>query len=250
MLFGGNYDDDPEGGARATVGFWFNRYQTFGVYARGFQLGGEAVTNTIGQSGEFLGLRDYRAGDALRHIHWKGWAKTGKPIVKEFEDTYFPRYGLVLDNCVGPGDEVLFEEAVSVAASFAVAIDTKRCLLDLMFIKDEAIVMTAGRGLAKTEKVLEVLAGVEAEREENFESLQRLVGSYRDELSCCLCVFPGWAAVRAEFVRQLARSGLDVVCLILCRDSDEGARQLEQDPVPCRHLLLDLGNVQESLMTL
>ena len=118
-----------------------------------FQLGGEALSNAIGQSGEFLGLRDYRPGDALRHIHWKSWAKTGRPIVKEFEDVFFPRYGLVLDNFAGPGDEDLFEEAVSVAASFASAIDTKRSLLDLMFIRDEAIVVTAGRGLAKPEKL-------------------------------------------------------------------------------------------------
>ncbi|NNM28657.1 MAG: DUF58 domain-containing protein, partial [Akkermansiaceae bacterium] len=105
-----------------------------------FQIGGEAVSNTIGLSGEFIGLRDYRPGDAMRHIHWKNWAKTGEPIVKEFEDTYFPRYGLVLDNFVDPGAGDLFEEAVSVAASFAVSIDTKRSLLDLMFVKDKAIV--------------------------------------------------------------------------------------------------------------
>jgi uncharacterized protein (DUF58 family) len=215
-----------------------------------FQLGGEAVTNTIGLSGEFLGLRDYRSGDALRHIHWKGWAKTGRPIVKEFENTYFPRYGLVLDNCVESGDEEVFEEAVSVAASFASAIDTKRSLLDLMFIKDEAIVMTAGQGLAKAEKMLEVLAGVEAEREENFESLQRLVRSYRDEFSACLCVFPGWTPERADFVQGLARSGLQMICMVVCRDRIATEALMEQDPVPCRRLVLETGSIQTQLMAL
>ncbi len=215
-----------------------------------FQAGGEAVTNTIGLSGEFLGLRDYRSGDALRHIHWKGWAKTGRPIVKEFEDTYFPRYGLVLDNCVESGDEEVFEETVSVAASFAAAIDTKRSLLDLMFIKDEAIVMTAGQGLAKAEKMLEVLAGVEAEREEHLESLRHLVGSYRDELSACVCVFPGWSPERAEFVQNLAKIGLNMICMIVCRDRPETEARLARDPVPCRCLLLEVGSIAGQLMSL
>jgi uncharacterized protein (DUF58 family) len=215
-----------------------------------FQLGGEVAAKTVGTSGEVLGLRDYRSGDALRHIHWKGWAKTGRPIVKEFEDACFPRYGLVLDNCVDDGDAEVFEEAVSVAASFAAAIDTKRSLLDLMFIKDEAIVMTAGQGLAKAEKMLEVLAGVEAEREENFESLRRLVASYQDDFSACLGVFPGWTPERASFVKSLATSGLEVVCMIVCRHEHKTAALLKRHPVPCRALLLELGRVQEQLMTL
>lgn len=215
-----------------------------------FQLGGEVAAKTVGTSGEVIGLRDYRSGDALRHIHWKGWAKTGRPIVKEFEDACFPRYGLVLDNCVEDGDADVFEEAVSVAASFAAAIDTKRSLLDLMFIKDEAIVMTAGQGLAKAEKMLEVLAGVEAEREENFESLRRLVAAYQDDFSACLCVFPGWTPERASFVKGLATTGLEVVCMIVCREEARTAALLKRDPVPCRTLLLELGSIREQLMTL
>ena len=62
-----------------------------------FKITGETNTNAIGNSGEFVGLRDYRPGDPLRQIHWKSWARTGRPIVKELEDTFYPRYGLVLD---------------------------------------------------------------------------------------------------------------------------------------------------------
>lgn len=214
------------------------------------QMGGEAVSNSVGHSGEILGLRDYRAGDALRHIHWKGWAKAGRPIVKEFEDNYFPRYGLVLDNCVELGDDEAFEEAVSVAASFASAIDTKRSLLDLMFVNEEAIVMTAGQGIAKAEKMLEVLAAVEPEVLENFERLRRLVYEHRDEFSACLCVFPAWSPTRAEFLRSMARGGLEVIGLIVCRDVEEVQQQLREDPVPCRCVLLEPGSIQEGLMTL
>jgi uncharacterized protein (DUF58 family) len=215
-----------------------------------FQLGGEAVSNTIGQSGEFLGLREYRPGDAMRHIHWKGWAKIGRPIVREFEDVYYPRYGLVLDNFAEHGDEDLFEEAVSVAASFASVIDTRRSLLDLMFIKDEAIIVTAGRGEAKAEKLLEVLAAVEAEPEENLEALERLVRGHREDLTACLCVFTGWSAERAAFQKQLVSGGLETIALVLCRDAAAVRAATRDEPMPCRHLLLEPPRVQEGLLKL
>src|SRR5690606_25740781 len=48
-----------------------------------FQTGDETATNAIGNTGEFVGLRDYRPGDPLRQIHWKSWARVGHPVVKE-----------------------------------------------------------------------------------------------------------------------------------------------------------------------
>ena len=215
-----------------------------------FQLGGEAVSNTPGQSGECLGLRDYRSGDSLRHIHWKSWARTGRPIVKEFEDVYFPRYGLVLDNFAEHGDDELFEESVSVAASFASAIDTRRSSLDLMFIRDGGILVKAGRGEARAEKALEVLAAVEAKSEEHFDDLEVLVRRHGGQFSACICVFTGWSPVRARFLRSLVAAGLEMLALILCRREAETRSMLEEAPLPCRHLLLEPPSVQESLLKL
>jgi hypothetical protein len=50
-------------------------------------------------------------------------------------------------------------------------IDTSESLLDLMFIKNEAHIVTAGRGVERAEKLLEVLAGVTPERSGDFKSL-------------------------------------------------------------------------------
>jgi len=178
-----------------------------------FQIGGEVSSNAIGTSGEFVGLREYRPGDPLRQIHWKSWARTGRPIVKELENTFFPRYGLVLDTFPDEGDDHLFEDAVSIAASFAATIDTRESLLDLMFIKDKAHTVTVGRGLARTEVLLEVLAGVEAERIVRFDTLSKLVLRHREELTSCLIVLCGWSDERSEFVASLTRRGL--ACSVL-----------------------------------
>ncbi|HTD65382.1 MAG TPA: DUF58 domain-containing protein, partial [Candidatus Limnocylindria bacterium] len=84
-----------------------------------YQHGGVALAAAIGESEEFVSLRDYRPGDPLRRIHWRSWAKAGRPVVKEFQDEFFVRHALILDTFAEPHDGVLFEEAVSVAASFA-----------------------------------------------------------------------------------------------------------------------------------
>ena len=175
-----------------------------------FKVSGEANTNTIGTSGEFVGLREYRPGDPLRQIHWKSWARTGRPIVKELEDTFYPRYGLIVDTFSSDRTDLQFEEVISVAASFAAAIDTQESLLDLMFIKNEAHIVTAGRGVERAEKLLEVLAGVSPERTENYADLAKLVIRHRDDLTSCHVIFNGWDTSRAEFLKKLTGGG--IVC--------------------------------------
>lgn len=175
-----------------------------------FKISGEANTTSIGTSGEFVGLRDYRPGDPLRQIHWKSWARTGRPIVKELEDTFYPRYGLIVDTLSRDRTDHQFEEGISVAASFAASIDTSESLLDLMFIKNTAHIVTAGRGVERAEKLLEVLAAVSPERTDKFSELAQLVLRHRDDLTSCLVIFNGWDEAREEFLSTLTRNG--VIC--------------------------------------
>ena len=174
------------------------------------KIGGETASTVKGEGGEFMGLREYRPGDSPRHMHWKAWARTGEPIVKEFEEVRFPRYGLVLDtNLRGSGME-LFEEAISVAASFVSSMDRERCLLDLMFVRDEARVFTAGRGVAKADRLMEILARTEGSDEGGYDLLSSLVLRYATEMTACVVVLTGWDEEREEFVRSLRKSGMKV----------------------------------------
>ena len=49
------------------------------------RAGGPTPAATVGDSEEFVALREYRPRDPLRHIHWRSWARLGRPIVKEFQ---------------------------------------------------------------------------------------------------------------------------------------------------------------------
>ena len=131
---------------------------------RRYQRGGVNLAQSVGEEDEFIGLREYRPGDPPRRIHWRSFAKRGEPIVKEFQDEFFVRYGLLLDSFAAGVNDVRFEAAVSAAASVAAADRSPEALLDLLFVGDRAYCFTAGRGLGQTEQLLEILACVAPRR--------------------------------------------------------------------------------------
>ncbi len=116
-------------------------------------------------------LRDYRPGDPLRHVHWRSWAKVGVPIVKEFHDEFFVRHALILDTFQKTRRDDLFEEAVSIAASFVCEIQSRESLLDLMFAGTETYCFTSGRGIGGMDRMLEILASVSACTDRPFRLL-------------------------------------------------------------------------------
>jgi uncharacterized protein (DUF58 family) len=182
---------------------------------RRYQQGGVALAASVGDSEEFASLRDYRPGDPLRRIHWRSWARAGKPIVKEYQDEFFVRHALVLDTFGRPDLPEVFEEAVSVAASFAVAIPSQDSLLDLMFVGPEAYCFTAGRGLAHADRMLEILAGVEPCLGKPFAALRGAVLDRHAELSGAIVVLLDWDAERRAFVEALRGAGVPTLTLVI-----------------------------------
>jgi uncharacterized protein (DUF58 family) len=185
---------------------------------RRHQPGGVSQSSSVGDSEEFLALREYRPGDPLQRIHWKSFARTGRPIVKEFQDEFFERHALVLDTGGARGEDAAFEDAVAVAASFAYTIDTQECLLDLLFVGGDVPVRhyTAGRGQLHTEHMLEVLAGVGASAPGAFAALARAVLEQRAQLASCILVLVAWDESRRRLAEQLAASGIEVRAILVC----------------------------------
>ncbi|MFC1851324.1 DUF58 domain-containing protein [candidate division CSSED10-310 bacterium] len=187
---------------------------------RKYQSGGVALAHSVGDSKEFASMRDYRPGDPLRRIHWRSWAKTGKPIVKEFEEEFFVRHALILDTFKHDVSEQIFEEAVSVAASFVCTVQTQESLLDLMFIGPEAYCFTSGRGLNTTDKMLEILAAVEPCQDKPFRSLIALVQSRAAFMSGCVCIFLEWNEDRRELIMLLKNMRIPVQVFVITTQDD------------------------------
>jgi len=216
-----------------------------------YQQGGVALASSVGQSEEFVALRDYRRGDPLRHIHWRSWARAGKPVIREFEDEFFVRHALVLDTFTPLHHSEVFEEAVSVAASFASSIQTQESLLDLLFVGARSYCFTAGRGLAHADQMLEVLASVQPCTDYTFETLEHLVMNHVNVVSGCICVFVAWDEARRKFVEKLKALGLPVLVLVVVTAGH--AQPLDAGPMrdePERFGVLEVGQIESGLARL
>ena len=228
---------------------------------RRYQPGGVALASSAGDSEEFFGLRDYQPGDPLQRMHWKSFARLGQPIVKEFQTEFFERHALALDTApdpAGDADGLAFEEAVSVAASFVHTLDTQECLLDMLFVGEQAHVYTAGRGLLRAEHLLEVLAGVQqhggvgpaeggplddGRQAGTLQRLEQAVLERRGELSGCILVLCGWDPDRRRLVDALRGAGLQLLVLAVVGEATS------IDPVAGVRRVR-VGHVQEDLLSL
>lgn len=73
-----------------------------------------------GGGDQFLGVREYRPGDDVRRMHWRSTARSGRLVVREFEEEVSHRVVIVLaggDHGTPPDSS--FEALVSAAASVA-----------------------------------------------------------------------------------------------------------------------------------
>jgi uncharacterized protein (DUF58 family) len=215
--------------------------------AQRYQPGGIALASSVGDSEEFMSLREYRPGDPLKRVHWRSSARLGRPVVREYQDEFFVRHGLILDTFMPVSVSDVFEDAVSVAASFAAGVRAQESLLDLMFVGPEAYVFTAGRGVGQLERMLEVLADVRPCVDRPFSALHRLVAERSRALSGAICILVAWDDERRALVQQLR--ALDIPSLVLLV-TDPSARyddaELESEGV--RRLLR--GRLAEGLARL
>ena len=216
-----------------------------------YQEGGVALAASVGQSDEYVALRDYRYGDPLRHIHWRSWARVGRPVVKEFEDEFFVRHALVLDTFTDHPRSEEFEEAVSLAASFACTLPTQESLLDLLFVGPQSYCLTAGRGVAHVEQMLEILASVRTCSDQPFRTLENLVLSHVEVVSGCICVLLAWDRARRDFVTKLKALGVPVLVLVIVPPGR--GQELEPGPLsdePDRFFVLEAGLIELGLARL
>jgi uncharacterized protein (DUF58 family) len=210
--------------------------------SRRYQPGGVALAASIGNSEEFVGLRDYRPGDPLQRIHWKSYARAGAPVVREYQDEYFERHALILDTFAGTESAPAFEEAVSIAASLACTVNTQECLLDLMFVGAESYIYTAGRGQMSAGSLLEILSGVQLCAAKPFRNLQDAVTARRDLLTGSICILLAWDDARREFIRMLRTLGVPVLALVVTTETVE-------ERAPWLRVIAP-GKVQEGLAAL
>jgi len=111
---------------------------------------------TLGAGGEFRGLREYRVGDDPRDLHWRSTARTGEPVMREYDQDSADTIWICLDTRDEPGDRA--EDAVETAASLAARAFQEGRRFALV---TPAGYVGAGTGSGQLERILDVLARVD-----------------------------------------------------------------------------------------
>ncbi len=84
-------------------------------------LEGSPTSDIVDADLSFHALREYVPGDSYRHVHWKSTAKTGKLMVRQYEETRHSRIAIIVDlGGTGYSSDDEFEMALSAAASLGV----------------------------------------------------------------------------------------------------------------------------------
>jgi uncharacterized protein (DUF58 family) len=200
-----------------------------------YQPGGVTITKGVGHSPEFVGNREYVPGEPARRIDSKGWARTGKPVVKEYHEEYLCRVALVLDTHLphrraGHAQGMArLEAAVSLMAAIAEQLNFHEHVVDLFAAGPDLYVFRTLGGTTRFESVLEILAGVDACRRNPFEQISPLLVEELETISTAVCVFVDWDSTRAQFVQRVLESGCTFKGILIRNQEEEPFGPVEME---------------------
>ena len=217
---------------------------------RRYQPGGIPLASHTGDSMEFLGTREYRHGDPLKHIHWRSWARIGKPVVMEFQEEYFSRIAVLLDTFLPKKpraeEEEAFEAAVSVVASVADYFSRSEYVVDIFAAGPDIYEVSAGRSLAYLENILDVLACLEPCHDPPFEIVGPALFEKLQQITSVVAIVQDWDEARESFLRRVKAFGVDMRVMIVREGPTEKSWEAAADELGQMSLVRP-GDVERAL---
>lgn len=177
------------------------------------QPGGVALASKSGEAMDLHGVRPYRPGDPVRDLHAKSWARTGTPVVREYQQEYFTRVGVVLDTDTDDPDRL--EAAIELAAGVIAHLSRGETLVDVLVVGDRVHELTLGRSLGTLDQALELLASVERGPPLRAAGLLHRLEPYLARLSTVVVIALDPGEERRAVERGIAGRGITETTLVL-----------------------------------
>jgi len=187
---------------------------------RSYQPGGIANASHTGEALEVIGVRPYRPGDPVRDLHILTWARTGKPHVLEYQQEYFTRIGVVIDNDRAVCSEEGFEAAISLAAGVVAKLTSGEALIDLLVLGGQVHAFTIGRALGTLDQALDLLACADLGDTLDTPQLMRRLEPYLARLSCIVLITQSTDETRLALAAAIRQR--NVSCSVLRVHDDSG----------------------------
>jgi uncharacterized protein (DUF58 family) len=196
---------------------------------RRHQPGGVARASRTGDATDLLGVRPYRPGDPMRDLHARSWARHGSPMVREYQEEYFTRFGIVLDTDSAAASRQHVEGALSLTAGIIACLCRGEALVDVLVTGEHVARLALGRSLGALDQALDLLAVVGPQPGFASERVLAHLTPHLERLSSIVFVAVTWDDVRAAFVAAIRARGVGCLVLIV---GDEAARTASATTVP------------------
>ncbi len=178
---------------------------------------------TRGDDSWLAGVRPYRPGDPLRHLHARSWARHGSPMVREYHEEQSISLAVLVDDESGD-DAARFEAALSLAAGVIACVSRSEARIAWVACGSDLEVLHEARGENALNQALDHLALVEAQAALRPEIVLDRVSDHLDRLSLLVFVAVRWDEARAQLVTSIRDRGLDCSVLVLDDPAPAAAR--------------------------
>ena len=203
------------------------------VGASRYQPGGISLSSKVGHSMEFIGCREFRDGDSLKHIHWRSWARLGEPVVKEFCDEYLTRSAVVIDTYRSRSEVLMstttvradsvFEAGMSLSAAVADYLEKEDFIIDLFAAGPEVYHFQGGRSLGHLDNVLDIIASLKPDHKEPFLEFSQELLNDLVRISNVVIILIHWNDARRDLISRIVEAGVFVNVVLLTADGKSPA---------------------------
>jgi len=198
----------------------------------------------------FAGIRDYRAGDPLRRIHWKASARLGHPVVKRFDPARERDVLLALDiqgasrRFTTLGEEDVLEGLCIVAASLAGNLQAAGASVGIAAAVFSGSVrpfafLAPSEAVGQLGRVLDLLARLSAVPSAAFETLLTALARLLRPGTTLEVVSARSPVTLLPVLRRIAGLGFPVVFVAFGPDAEENAGTARRAGLSARVATLD-----------
>jgi uncharacterized protein (DUF58 family) len=197
---------------------------------RRHQPGGVAGASRTADASDLAGVRPYRPGDPLRDLHARSWARHGSPMVRQYQEEYFTRIGVVVDTDAHTKTPAHLEAALSLSAGVIARLCSGEALVDVLVTGQHTERLSLGRHLASLERALDVLAAVQPTPGFASEFMLGQLSPHLGRLSSVVLIALDWDDARAGFVAAVEGRGV-AVTIVVVGDCAERTRRVISVPL-------------------
>ncbi len=190
---------------------------SFALFTGGLPGRGRSSRRALQTTTNATTIREYVAGDAMSRIHWRSSARYDKLMVKEFDLDPAVDIWILLDlqeEVQGGEEENSTEEyAVTIAATIATYLLRQDLSLGLIVNGEHREVLSLDRGDRQVERMLELLAVVEAGSGPDLKEALALDAMHFARNTAAIVITPSNSRDWHEGLRHLQRRGVQVAVI-------------------------------------